>query len=46
MFMVPLGISSAAAAILGERIGANEVGSAKAYFRLMCLITLGLVVVV
>lgn len=40
MFMVPMGIQSAACAIIGEQIGANRVPLAKEYFRLMAVITI------
>ena len=40
MFMVPMGIQSAACAIIGEQIGANRVPLAKAYFHVMSIITL------
>ena len=35
MFMVPMGIQSAASAIIGEQIGANRVQIAKQYFYVM-----------
>ena len=37
MFMIPVGIQSAAAALIGEQIGANQVRIAKSYFKLMSL---------
>ena len=40
MIMVPMGIQSAACAIIGEQIGANRVPLAKAYFHVMSIITL------
>lgn len=40
LFMVPMGIQSAACAIIGEQIGAGRVAVAKEYFRVMSLITL------
>jgi len=46
MFMVPMGIQSAACAIIGEQIGANRVPLAKEYFRLMSIITLVMLLVV
>ena len=46
MFMVPMGIQSAACAIIGEQIGANRVSEARAYFRVMALATLALLVFV
>ena len=46
MFMVPMGIQSAAAAIIGEQIGANRVSLAKAYFKVMALACLILLVFV
>lgn len=38
-FMVPMGIASAAAAIIGEKLGQNRVSAAKAYLRVMSQIT-------
>ena len=35
MFMIPVGIQSAAAALIGEYIGANQMRIAKSYFKLM-----------
>ena len=46
MFMVPMGIQSAACAIIGEQIGANKVTLAKEYFRVMCNIVLLLLLLV
>ena len=40
MFMVPLGIQSAANAIIGESIGANRVREAYFQFKIMSYITL------
>ena len=46
MFMVPMGIQSAACAIIGEQIGANRVPLAKEYFKVMCKIVLLLLLLV
>ena len=46
MFMVPMGIQSAACAIIGEQIGANNVPLAKEYFSLMSYCTLVLLTIV
>ena len=46
MFMVPMGIQSAACAIIGEQIGANRVPLAKEYFRLMSIWTLIMLILV
>ena len=46
MFMFPLGIQSAASAIIGEQIGANRVALAKAYFKLMSIVCLCLLLIV
>ena len=46
LFMVPMGISSAASAIIGEHIGANCVPLAKQYLRLIGYITLILLFIV
>ena len=40
MFMVPMGIQSAACAIIGAEIGANNVPLAKEYFKMMSVMTL------
>ena len=40
MFMVPNGLQSACAAIIGEQIGANNVSLAKRYFRMMSICTI------
>ena len=46
MFMVPMGIQSAACAIIGEQIGANRVPLAQEYFKVMCNIVLLLLLLV
>ena len=46
LFMVPMGIQSAACAIIGEQIGANRVPLAKEYFRIMSIVTLILMLLV
>ena len=46
MFMVPMGIQSAACAIIGEQIGANNVPLAKDYFWLMQKLTLVILLVI
>ena len=46
MFMVPMGIQSAACAVIGEQIGAKRVDLARKYFNLMCLITTVLLIFV
>lgn len=46
LFMVPMGIQSAACAIIGEQIGGNRVRLAKEYFKVMCLISLILLMTV
>ena len=46
MFMVPMGIQSAACAIIGEQIGANRVPLAKEYFRLMSIMTLIMLLII
>ena len=46
MFMVPMGIQSAACAIIGEQIGANRVSVAKAYFKVMSWATLFLLFII
>ena len=40
MFMVPNGLQSACCAIIGEKIGANNVAVAKQYFKIMSITTL------
>ena len=44
--MVPMGIQSAACAIIGEQIGANRVQLAYDYFKVMCGIVLILLLLV
>ena len=46
MFMVPMGIQSAASAIIGEQIGANRVQIAKQYFYVMVYVCVGLLILV
>ena len=46
MFMVPMGVQSAACAIVGEQIGANNVSLAKGYLRLMSIICFAFLVVI
>ena len=46
MFMVPMGIQSAACAIIGEQIGANNVPLAKDYFWLMQKLTFILLLII
>ena len=46
MFMIPVGIQSAACALVGEQIGANQVVNARAYFKLMSFFVLGIILVV
>ena len=46
MFMVPMGIQSAASAIIGEQIGANRVKIAKQYFYVMVYVCVGLLILV
>ena len=46
MFMVPMGVQSAACAIIGEQIGANNVSLAKGYLRLMSIICFAFLVVI
>lgn len=46
LFMVPMGIQSAACAIIGQHIGADRVHVAKEYFKVMCLISLLMLTVV
>jgi multidrug resistance protein, MATE family len=44
MFMFPMGIQSAAGALIGEQIGANQVQTAKQYFRVMVIVCLFILV--
>lgn len=46
MFMVPNGIQSAACAIIGQQIGANQVSLAKEYFKVMSVAVLVLLMMV
>ena len=46
MFMFPMGIQSAAGAIIGEQIGANRVSVANDYFRVMAIVCICLIVFV
>ena len=39
MFMVPFGAQSAACALIGEKIGANQVGLARMYLKVIAVLT-------
>lgn len=46
LFMVPVGIASAATAIIGANIGANQVKTAWANFRVMSVVTMGFMLII